>query len=61
MAEMLEGRTDSFVALARGLGQSASTAKKELRAAIDRSVHYAGWSDKYGALLSSVNPVASSS
>ncbi|MEO8198814.1 MAG: aldehyde dehydrogenase family protein, partial [Thermoanaerobaculia bacterium] len=29
-------------------------------ATIDRIVHFAGWSDKYQALLSSVNPVASS-
>jgi acyl-CoA reductase-like NAD-dependent aldehyde dehydrogenase len=59
MVEMLEGRADSFVALARELGVPAAAARKEIRAAIDRSVHYAGWSDKYGALLSSVNPVAS--
>ena len=31
-----------------------------MRAAIDRLVYYAGWSDKYVALLGSVNPVASS-
>ena len=31
-----------------------------MRATIDRIVHFAGWSDKYQALLSSVNPVASS-
>ena len=30
-----------------------------MRAANDRLLHYAGWSDKYGALLGSVNPVAS--
>jgi len=60
MAEMLEGRFDAFVAQLRHSGASASAARKETRAAIDRIVHYAGWSDKYGALLSSVNPVASS-
>ena len=59
MAEMLESRADSFVALSRELGVSATAAKREVRAAIDRSVYYAGWTDKYGALLSSVNPVAS--
>ena len=60
MAEMLESRAGSFEELLRSTGASAASAKREVRAAIDRIVHYAGWSDKYGALLSSVNPVASS-
>jgi acyl-CoA reductase-like NAD-dependent aldehyde dehydrogenase len=61
MAEMLEGRAAMFVELLRATsGATAAGAKRELRASIDRIVHYAGWSDKYGALLSSVNPVASS-
>ena len=61
MAEMLEGRAGSFEALLRtGRGISPAAARREVRSAIDRLVHYAGWSDKYGALLSSVNPVASS-
>ncbi len=59
MAEMLEGRAGAFVALLEQTGASASQAKREVRASIDRIVHYAGWSDKYQALLSSVNPVAS--
>jgi acyl-CoA reductase-like NAD-dependent aldehyde dehydrogenase len=61
MAEMLEGRAPQFVELVRATsGLTPAAAKKEVRAAIDRIVHYAGWSDKHGALLSSVNPVASS-
>ena len=61
MAEMLEGRAPQFVELLRATaGLTPAASKKEVRAAIDRVVHYAGWSDKYGALLSSVNPVASS-
>jgi acyl-CoA reductase-like NAD-dependent aldehyde dehydrogenase len=60
MAEMLDSRAGEFATLLRATGATAATAKKETRAAIDRIVHYAGWSDKYGALLSSVNPVASS-
>src|SRR5438552_10357957 len=61
MAEMLEGRADSFVAILRETrGLAAAAAKKEVRASIDRIVHYAGWSDKYGAILGTVNPVASS-
>ncbi len=61
MAEMLEGRAASFEALLReSRALSPAAARREVRAAIDRIVHYAGWSDKFGALLSSVNPVASS-
>ena len=60
MAEMLEGRSAHFADLLRSSsGLTAVAAKKEVRAAIDRIVHYAGWSDKFGAILSSVNPVAS--
>jgi acyl-CoA reductase-like NAD-dependent aldehyde dehydrogenase len=61
MAEMLEGRAESFEALLRETGgMTAVAARKEVRAAIDRLVYYAGWSDKYVALLGTVNPVASS-
>ncbi|KAB2958969.1 MAG: aldehyde dehydrogenase [Thermoanaerobaculia bacterium] len=61
MAEMLEGRAAAFAQLLHETsGATAAAARKETRAAIDRIVHYAGWSDKFGALLSSVNPVASS-
>ncbi len=61
MAEMLDGRTESFEKLLReSRGMTAPAARVEVRAAIDRLVHYAGWSDKYVALLGTVNPVASS-
>ena len=61
MAEMLEGRAPSFEKLLRdSRSLAAGAAGKEVRAAIDRLVHYAGWSDKYTALLGTVNPVASS-
>jgi acyl-CoA reductase-like NAD-dependent aldehyde dehydrogenase len=61
MAEMLEGRAESFAKLLRqGRGLSAAAASAEVRASIDRLVHYAGWSDKFGAILGTVNPVASS-
>ncbi|MFN7943289.1 MAG: aldehyde dehydrogenase family protein [Thermoanaerobaculia bacterium] len=60
MAEMLEARAEEFGKLLRSTsGATAAAAKREVRVAIDRMVHYAGWSDKFGALLSSVNPVAS--
>jgi acyl-CoA reductase-like NAD-dependent aldehyde dehydrogenase len=61
MAEMLEGRAATFAKLlSESRGLSSAAAGREVRAAIDRIVHYAGWSDKYGALLGTVNPVASS-
>ena len=61
MAEMLEGRAESFEDLLReSRGLTAVAARREVRAAIDRLVYYAGWSDKYVALLGTVNPVASS-
>jgi len=61
MAEMLEGRTASFEQILRETrGLSPAAARREVGASIDRLLHYAGWSDKFGALLSTVNPVASS-
>jgi acyl-CoA reductase-like NAD-dependent aldehyde dehydrogenase len=61
MAEMLQGRTTSFEEILRDTrGLSAAAARGEVRASIDRLLHYAGWSDKFGALLGTVNPVASS-
>jgi len=61
MAEMLEGRAESFEELLRETRErTAAAARSEVRAAIDRLVYYAGWSDKHVALLGTVNPVASS-
>ena len=61
MAEMFEGRSGSFEEILRQTrGVTAAAAKREVRASIDRLLHYAGWSDKYTALLGTVNPVASS-
>ena len=60
MAEMLEGRLEPMQALiGRTSGLTPARARQEVRATIDRIVHYAGWADKFPALLSSVNPVAS--
>ena len=59
MAEMLEARADELVAAHFPAGASEKKqATAEVSAAIDRIVHYAGWTDKYEALLGSVNPVA---
>ena len=61
MAEMLEGRAASFESLLRDTRKlTAVAARTEVRATIDRLVHYAGWSDKFTALLGTVNPVSSS-
>lgn len=58
-AEMLEQRAHEFVDALRGsTGASAGAAKKEVAAAVDRLVHFAGWADKIAAVVGSVNPVA---
>lgn len=60
IAEMLEGRKAQFVDELKQNGLTAAAASKEVEAAIDRCVHFAGWCDKYTQVFSSVNPVASS-
>ena len=60
IAEMLEGRSDQFVAELVLQGESKRHAQKEVEASIDRLIYYAGWSDKYQQIFSSVNPVSSS-
>lgn len=58
LAEMMEARRDELIERVReGLDLPAGQAESEVRAAIDRTVWYAGWCDKYGALLSTQNPV----
>jgi acyl-CoA reductase-like NAD-dependent aldehyde dehydrogenase len=60
-AEMLQNRAAELVTeIARSTGVSAATAKREVTLAIDRLVHFAGWTDKYQQVFGSVNPVASS-
>ncbi len=60
LAEMLEGRQAQFVDELIIQGASSSMAQKEVIAAVDRLVYYAGWCDKYQQIFSAVNPVASS-
>ncbi len=58
LAEMLESRRDELhTALVRG-GASAEDAAAEVDASIDRAVFYAGFADKFHALVASSNPVA---
>lgn len=59
LAEMLEARRSEMSSAIRLAGMGQAAADKEVTASIDRIVHYAGWTDKYEALLGSVNPVAS--
>jgi acyl-CoA reductase-like NAD-dependent aldehyde dehydrogenase len=60
-AEMLQNRAGELVAeIARSTNVSAAKAKREVTLAIDRLVHFAGWTDKYQQVFGSVNPVASS-
>ncbi|HVA28951.1 MAG TPA: aldehyde dehydrogenase family protein [Candidatus Baltobacteraceae bacterium] len=58
LAEMMEARRAELVERVReGQDLGASDAEREVTAAIDRTVWYAGWCDKYNALLSTRNPV----
>jgi acyl-CoA reductase-like NAD-dependent aldehyde dehydrogenase len=60
-AEMLQNRAGELVnEVVRSTGVSAAKAKREVTLAIDRLVHFAGWTDKYPQVFGSVNPVASS-
>jgi acyl-CoA reductase-like NAD-dependent aldehyde dehydrogenase len=60
-AEMLEMREGELRAeLMRSGTSQPAQARREVSRAIDRLVHYAGWTDKFGAVFSAVNPVASS-
>jgi aldehyde dehydrogenase (NAD+) len=54
IAEMLEGRRAQFVDLLGGRGEDGVA----VDAAIDRLVHYAGWTDKLAAVFGGANPVA---
>ncbi|MBL7912323.1 MAG: aldehyde dehydrogenase family protein [Bacteroidia bacterium] len=60
IAEMLEGRKAQFIEELVLQGLTTKAAETEVLQSIDRLVYYAGWCDKYSALFSSVNPVASS-
>ena len=58
-AEALESRSDELIAeTVRLRGLDTAAARKEIEAAVDHAVHYAGWTDKLHAVLGAVNPVA---
>jgi acyl-CoA reductase-like NAD-dependent aldehyde dehydrogenase len=59
LAEMMEARASGLAEqLVQGGTVDAKAAHREVEAAIDRTVWYAGWCDKYGALASARNPVS---
>lgn len=60
IAETLEGRKAQFIETLRLQGMLATKAENEVHESIDTFVYYAGWSDKYRQVYSSVNPVESS-
>jgi len=55
----MESRFDALVAELRAQGLADAPANREATLAIDRTIYYAGWCDKYQQVLASVNPVAS--
>ena len=59
IAEILEGRKLQFIEELMMTGSSKIQAKNEVEQSIDRLIYYAGWSDKFQQIFSSVNPVAS--
>ena len=60
-AEILEMRRAELESeVARATGKRNGQKGDETRLAIERLVHYAGWTDKFSQIFSAVNPVASS-
>ena len=61
IAEMLEGRTSQFVSeIVAQSGISTKAAEKEVSAAIDLWVWYAGWCDKLASVGGNQNQIAAS-
>ena len=58
LAEMIEARSAEMIEAITLT--DAKPAAREVRATVDRIVHFAGWADKYEQVLGTVNPVASS-
>ena len=58
LGEMLEARASELADAIQLGGASKAAAAKEVTAAVDRLIYYAGWADKYEQVLGNVNPVA---
>ena len=59
IAEMLESRAAELARVLEFTNGNTKDTLGEVHASIERVTHYAGWADKFQALLGSVNPVAS--
>jgi acyl-CoA reductase-like NAD-dependent aldehyde dehydrogenase len=60
VAEMLEGRSTAVVGeIARSTGAGIASARREVAAAVDTVMYYAGWADKFAQVFGSVNAVSS--
>jgi aldehyde dehydrogenase (NAD+) len=59
LGEMLEARREEMIGTLAAFGTPRAAAAREVDAATDRLVHYAGWADKFEQVLGNVNPVAS--
>jgi hypothetical protein len=57
LTEMMEGRSAELAARLEEGGLRPDAARREVELAIDRALWYAGWCDKYAAVLSARNPV----
>ena len=58
MAEMLEGKRLEFIQVQKDiLGFNETKASKEVDEAIESFIYYAGFSDKYSALVGNINPI----
>jgi acyl-CoA reductase-like NAD-dependent aldehyde dehydrogenase len=58
LGEMLEARAAEMAEAVAVGGAGRAAAAREVAAAVDRLVYYAGWADKYEQVLGNVNPVA---
>jgi aldehyde dehydrogenase (NAD+) len=59
LGEMLESRSAEVAeSLVISGAATKAAATKEVTAAVDRLIYYAGWSDKYEQVLGNTNPVA---
>ncbi|MEO7993405.1 MAG: aldehyde dehydrogenase family protein [bacterium] len=58
IAEVLEQRSAEFLYELVAMGATAEEAEREVAASVDRLIWYAGWPDKFPALVGTVNPVA---
>lgn len=60
IAEMLEGRKNQIIEELTKQDIVTKKAELEVIKAIDRIIYFAGWTDKFTQIFSTVNPVASS-